>query len=109
MNAMNFHPCTFACGIRPDRVAARRFKAWLTRLLDEWDFAHMVTAHNGNLLVEAKSYVRRALEQAEGDIQAHALKYKDVPDLESAKEGRTNACIDALFRNDDEGIDVECG
>eukprot|EP00966_Prymnesium_polylepis_P010969 252298-Prymnesium_polylepis.1 len=106
-NAMNLHPCAFTCGLRNDRVSALRFKAWLIRLLSGWEFVNMVTAHNGNRLGDAHVAVRALLDDSESALQGHAHKFRDVAPVEP--EPRWGGCVNALFANNKEAIEFECG
>merc|ERR1712118_238445 len=51
-----------------------QFKDWLTKLLDNWDFENLCTAHNGNCYGDAKERIRSLLASADPDLRKLAAK-----------------------------------
>jgi len=66
--SMHFHRSMKGPGLNPTKDAPLMFKNWLLTLLDEWDFNHIVTAHNGNCFCRAKEILRQTLANADKDL-----------------------------------------
>ncbi|EKX31589.1 hypothetical protein GUITHDRAFT_82993 [Guillardia theta CCMP2712] len=62
---MSFHPSIKGPGLYPTCQAPSAFREWVKRLLVEWDFDNICTAHNGNCIGGAKEKLRATLERAE--------------------------------------------
>jgi hypothetical protein len=45
-------------GLYPTQQAPFDFMKWMETLVNDWDFDHMCTAHNGNCLCNARERVR---------------------------------------------------
>ena len=52
-------------GILPTAAAPKAFGKWLRRVVDEWPFENLATAHNGTLIGGANSRVRQLLADSE--------------------------------------------
>ena len=50
------------------------FRDWLQCLLNEWDFDHLCTAHNGNCFGDAKKRIRKLLEEKDKELESLAEK-----------------------------------
>jgi hypothetical protein len=73
-SSMHFHPCMCTVGLNPTPEAPAQFKAWFSKLLDEWDFENLCTAHNGNIYGDAKERLRALLESKDSDLRKLAAK-----------------------------------
>jgi len=61
----SFHPSIKGPGLYPTKEAPFLFRDWLAKLLEEWDFDNVCTAHNGNKIGGAKDMVKKTLSDAE--------------------------------------------
>ena len=72
---MRFHMSMLGPGLFPTQEAPLAFKAWATRvLLQEWEWDHIVTAHNGNCFGRAKELLERCLADADHDLMKLSMK-----------------------------------
>ena len=51
-------------GLRKTESSPLEFKSWVERLLHDWDFDNIVTAHTGNKIGGAKEQLRELLSQS---------------------------------------------
>ena len=71
------------------------FRDWLQCLLNEWDFDHLCTAHNGNCFGVAKKCIRELLEKKDQELERLAEK-RAAGKMEDSKwsEGAWGGCDD---------------
>jgi hypothetical protein len=62
---LSFHTSFLSGGIKKEEGAMKAFKEWLQRMLAEWDFENICTAHYGNLLGGAKKSLLATIEHHE--------------------------------------------
>ncbi|KAJ3202035.1 hypothetical protein HDU67_000837 [Dinochytrium kinnereticum] len=60
-----FHPSLLGPGLYPTEEAPKQFQCWMDKLLHDWDFENITSAHNGYYLGGAKEKIRRLLERTE--------------------------------------------
>lgn len=58
---MYFHPSMKGPGLLPTPEAPLEFMAWFQQLLDDWDFEHLISAHNGGCYGAAKTVAQELL------------------------------------------------
>ena len=51
---LSFHTSLLTGGIKKEEGSMKAFKEWLNKLVAEWDFENICTAHYGNVLGGAK-------------------------------------------------------
>ncbi|KAJ3222357.1 hypothetical protein HK099_002394 [Clydaea vesicula] len=66
---VKFHKSMCSSGLYPTKEAPLQFKAWLEKLLNDWDFDNICSAHNGNLIGGANAVVRQTLTEAIPQLQ----------------------------------------
>jgi hypothetical protein len=93
---MEFHPTIQGPGLLPAPDAAQIFKAWVQKVIYDWDFENIVTAHVGRKLGGAKEALRKTLEDSE----------KIFEKLEQAH--RDNVPISEIKVSDDERDPKDC-
>ena len=59
------------------------FQNWISGLVEEWDFEHLCTAHNGRLVGggkqgSARSRVRLLISDSEDDFKRLAVRQSDI-------------------------------
>ena len=62
---MKFHISLPKNGLLPTEQAPYDFKNWVQRMIDEWDFDTICTAHNGNKILGAKQMLQQTLDRTE--------------------------------------------
>ena len=60
-----FHPNLTTGGLHRFPEAVRFFKDWMRRLIDDWDFVNICTAHNGVLMHDGKKMLKLSLKRYE--------------------------------------------
>jgi hypothetical protein len=63
--SMHFHPSIKGPGLLPEAEAPLAFLAWFQQLLDDWDFEHLISAHNGGCYRVGKVTAQALLTQSE--------------------------------------------
>lgn len=63
--AMKFHVSLTKTGLLPTPEAPYDFKNWMQRVIDDWDFDTICTAHSGNKIQGAKAQLQETLDRAE--------------------------------------------
>lgn len=96
--SMHLHPSLSGPGLLPTERAPIDFKEWLTKLLDEWEFEHLVTAHIGNCYCCANHRMRECLADADKTL----LKL-------SARNAGREPPEDGDFAYGDDPNQIECG
>eukprot|EP00038_Savillea_parva_P006057 m.161393 g.161393 ORF g.161393 m.161393 type:complete len:293 (-) comp12071_c0_seq1:140-1018(-) len=82
-HSMNFHPAMMKEGLYPTKEAPLQFIAWFNKMLDDWDFDHMVTAHMGACYNDAKTMARQLMKDTEP-----ALKKLSEKNAEAAAKSK---------------------
>lgn len=84
---------TFHLSYKKALVDPLAFRAWLQCLLNEWDFDHLCTAHNGNCFGDAKKRIRELLEKKDKELENLAEKRAEGK-MEDSKwsEGAWGGC-----------------
>jgi hypothetical protein len=72
---MLLHSSTYKNGLLPTPVAPLQFLAWLRKLIVDWDFDNMCTAHCGNKIGAAKEQLSLLVEASAPRLEALAKKY----------------------------------
>jgi len=98
----HFHLSMLGPGLRPTQEAPLQFKAWMLKLLEDWDFENICTAHNGNCYGRAKEVLREALDKAD-----EGLKCLSVDNAK--KDARTAVLKEWNNCGTSDGKLVECG
>jgi len=62
---MLFHPSIKGPGLYPTKEAPADFRDFVNSLIEDWDFDHLCSAHNGNCISGAKEKLRDTLAKAE--------------------------------------------
>jgi hypothetical protein len=62
-------------GLRPTEQAPAEFQAWVEKLLHDWDFDNICTAHTGNKVGGAKQQLRDALRDSASLLSACAKRH----------------------------------
>ncbi len=73
---MKFHLSLSKDGLYPTAEAPRQFRDWVHKLLEDWDFENVCTAHMGNKIGGGKELLARTLEEAAGTLSTLEHKYK---------------------------------
>lgn len=74
---MSFHPTLRSDeGLYRTSSAPFQFKSWVSKLLEDWDFDNICTAHTGNKIGGAKTALRDTLVRTEPLFQSLAAKHK---------------------------------
>ncbi|CAE8741967.1 unnamed protein product [Polarella glacialis] len=74
--SMHFHPSIKTVGLHHSPEAPLAFMAWLKKLLEDWDFNHLVTAHKGRCFCDAKPKIKRMLENAQMPLLDLSAKWR---------------------------------
>ncbi|KAJ3414166.1 hypothetical protein HDV05_007028 [Chytridiales sp. JEL 0842] len=87
--SMFFHPGIYGPGLYSTEEAPKQFLCWLDKLINDWDFVNIATAHNGYLLGTAKEKLTRVLKRQEPKLlEMSKKKAKDpkawTPDWKSS-------------------------
>eukprot|EP00475_Leptophrys_vorax_P010988 TRINITY_DN17548_c0_g1_i1.p1 TRINITY_DN17548_c0_g1~~TRINITY_DN17548_c0_g1_i1.p1 ORF type:complete len:311 (+),score=89.41 TRINITY_DN17548_c0_g1_i1:178-1110(+) len=64
-NTLCFHPALKGPGLVPHPDSPAKFKAWLEKLLEEWDFDKIACAHKDTMMSGAKDALRATLAEAQ--------------------------------------------
>ncbi|KAJ3407146.1 hypothetical protein HDV05_005566 [Chytridiales sp. JEL 0842] len=64
-SSMHFHPSITGPGLYPTPEAPQQFYCWLEKLMRDWDFENVSSAHNGVLLGGAKEKLRDTMNRYE--------------------------------------------
>jgi hypothetical protein len=72
---MKFHTSLAKNGLLPTAEAPYDFKNWVQKLIDEWDFDSICTAHSGNKIGGAKLQLQQTLDSTESLFAKLAAKY----------------------------------
>ncbi|KAJ3094852.1 hypothetical protein HDU97_007524 [Phlyctochytrium planicorne] len=91
---MAFHLSITNVGLLPTAEAPQQFKCWVAKLLQDWDFDNVATAHNGFKIGGAKKQLQELLDS-----------WNDKLDQLSSK--RTGSAI--AMGGDGKGVACECG
>jgi len=75
--SMHFHPSFRGPALYPRPEAPVLFRNWLIRLMDDWDFDNICTAHMGNRIGGAKKQLQETLEREEKTLQNLIERNKD--------------------------------
>ncbi|KMS65413.1 hypothetical protein BVRB_036240, partial [Beta vulgaris subsp. vulgaris] len=65
---LHFHPSMKSVGLYPTASAPLQFKQWMKKMLDDWDFENLCTAHNSNLIGGAHQAVADLLHRTEKEL-----------------------------------------
>lgn len=71
---MSFHPSTFKNGLNQQPEAPAQFVQWVEKLLTDWDFDNICTAHSSNKIGGAKDMLRTTLEHNRPKFEALAQR-----------------------------------
>ncbi|KAJ3225170.1 hypothetical protein HK099_007253 [Clydaea vesicula] len=66
---VKFHRSITGPGLYPTKEAPFQFKNWLEKLILDWDFDNICSAHNGNLIGGAKVALKNTLEKFTPTLQ----------------------------------------
>ena len=61
---MYFHPSIKGPGLHPTPEAPLEFMAWFRQLLNDWDFDHLISAHNGGCYGTGKKMAQELLAES---------------------------------------------
>lgn len=67
--SLHFHSMLMNQSLYPTAEAPIEFQSWLTKLLEDWQFDHLVAAHIGNCYCDAHGKVQKCLTAAEGKLR----------------------------------------
>lgn len=62
-------------GLAPTEDASAKFRAWVQKMINDWDFDNIVSAHTGNQIGGAKQKLQQTLTAAEPEFQKLAQKH----------------------------------
>mmetsp|Transcript_39296 Transcript_39296/g.118196 ORF Transcript_39296/g.118196 Transcript_39296/m.118196 type:complete len:319 (-) Transcript_39296:225-1181(-) len=68
--SMHFHTSISGPGLYPTAEAPLQFMAWFQKMLDDWDFDHLISAHNGGCYGVAKANALALLVSNKSMLQA---------------------------------------
>lgn len=103
----HFHPSMLGPGLRPTQEAPFQFKAWLQKLLAEWDFENICTAHNGCCYGHAKEVLQEALENADESLKKLSVENAKTKPKTEAQTAAVEKWEKCGWKPDTEQI--ECG
>lgn len=72
-NKMNFW--NLKIGLKHDNDAPMQFKRWIEKLILDWDFDNVCTAHSANKIGGAKEELRQTLDRDEAKLISLSKKY----------------------------------
>lgn len=78
---LRFHPTLTNVGLYPTKEAPLAFKKWMLQLLNDWDFENLCTAHNDNVVGDAKEAIKKLLKETDRVLN-------DLAAMNAAKEGK---------------------
>ncbi|CEP00133.1 unnamed protein product (mitochondrion) [Plasmodiophora brassicae] len=64
-DGVKFHPSLTGAGLHPTAEAPLQFRSWVQDLVRDWDFDNLCTAHNSNVIGDAKAAVRDLLSRCD--------------------------------------------
>ena len=64
-----FHPSLATGGLHKFQESSAFFKAWVLKLINDWDFVNICTAHNGILMGNGKKLLRQTLRRYENKFR----------------------------------------
>lgn len=88
--SMTFHPTMLTVGLHPTAEAPLQFKAWVERLLEDWDFDNICTAHMGNRIGGAKAKLQETLAAATPALEGLADKRRGETEPERRPKGQSS-------------------
>eukprot|EP01049_Picozoa_sp_SAG25_P006071 SAG25_NODE_438_length_8018_cov_7.819800_10_plen_133_part_00 len=99
--SMHFHPSMTGPGLRPTPEAPLEFMAWFQKLLREWDFEHLISAHTGGCYTIGK-------------IKAAELLAASTPLLKQLSTQNAGESVELVCKPTQEGwstdpTECECG
>jgi hypothetical protein len=66
---LHFHPSLATGGLYKFQESAAFFKAWVLKLINDWDFDNICTAHSGILIGNGRKILRQTLRRYENQFQ----------------------------------------
>ncbi|KAJ3213888.1 hypothetical protein HDU67_002342 [Dinochytrium kinnereticum] len=86
---MLFHRSILGPGLHPTEEAPKLFQCWMSKLIHDWDFDNITSAHNGCKIGGAKRQLKHLLEETEeklselgrsraSDVGAWSSNWKDT-------------------------------
>ena len=63
--SMHFHPSIKGPGLLPTPEAPLAFMRWFQQLLHDWDFEHLISAHNGGCYGAGKVVAQELITESE--------------------------------------------
>lgn len=69
-NKLYFHPSLCRGGLYNYKESAGFFKKWILRLISDWDFENICTAHHGTLIGNGKTMLKQTLRRYESKFFA---------------------------------------
>mmetsp|Transcript_36869 Transcript_36869/g.53962 ORF Transcript_36869/g.53962 Transcript_36869/m.53962 type:complete len:313 (+) Transcript_36869:68-1006(+) len=105
-DSLLFHISMYKVGLRHTPDSAPKFIAWLEKLLGDWDFEVIASAHNGVLKTNAKARLGALLEEERPKLMEFAEQYANA-----AKEEEGKAAADSVENGawSSEPGEIECG
>lgn len=77
--SMKFHTSLTSVGLLPTPEAPYDFKNWMQKVIDDWDFDIICTAHTGNKIQGAKAQLQQTLDQTESTFARISERNKIPP------------------------------
>jgi len=109
---MSFHLSMTGPGLYHTSEAPYQFKAWVEKILVDWDFDNICTAHLGNKIGGAKEELERTLRSNEKTFRKLSEKYaKEEPNEETkcAKRDDSDSDVDDDEISNYNAAGCECG
>jgi hypothetical protein len=84
-----FHPTLTTVGLYKFPEAVKYFKEWMRKIIDDWDFENICTAHYGVVLRDGKKMLKQTLKNYEKKFREMSRQYSaKVLQSNSATSGR---------------------
>lgn len=85
---MKFHTSMMSVGLRPTPEAPLEFLAWFQKMLDDWDFEHLISAHTDGCYNTAKADARALLSAADPKLKALSEKNRKAASKKKGGEDK---------------------
>jgi len=103
--SIGFHPSLKGVGLHPTSEAPYQFKEFCEKVLSDWEFENICTAHLGNKIGGAHALLTAALEEAQPTFDKISEKNKDYQ-KEWEEKDEEKSCKNKIVESED---DTEIG
>mmetsp|Transcript_144827 Transcript_144827/g.204947 ORF Transcript_144827/g.204947 Transcript_144827/m.204947 type:complete len:313 (+) Transcript_144827:44-982(+) len=100
---MKFHTTLTNCGLYKTKEAPLQFMSWFEKLLADWDFEHLISAHTGPCYTVGKEKAKAMFEEAKPILKE--LSEKNAQEASNPKQ----ACEKPVEKSGSDDGNCECG